>query len=301
MNPKSKTASNAAKTPQQRPNPLARIHLPRIVGAGLFDAAARFKGQKETAARNVTQFELELAVEDGGYVKIDGERIPVSKNLLICTKPGSKRKISPPYRCHFLHLAEVDEEIADLLYHCPVAFFPKDPVEFRRALLQVIDAYGFCDDTGSLQLAEALFSLFVLLEKELENVTGHVRTGRGRSGRTSAHPENIKMAVDYLSTHYGEDIRLSAVAAEVNLSPTYFHKVFSRTVGCSPNDFLQNVRIRAAKKLLATTDTPLADIAAECGFSSQSYFTCIFRRTTGITPKHYRDRLHETYFLGSTK
>ena len=59
----------------------------------------------------------------------------------------------------------------------------------------------------------------------------------------------------------------------------------------NPNRYITQLRIKAAKAALAYSDTPLAQIAVDCGFSSQPYFTVRFQKETGITPLQYRKQM----------
>lgn len=69
-----------------------------------------------------------------------------------------------------------------------------------------------------------------------------------------------------------------------HLSPIYFHKLFSLRFGKTPYQYIAEMRITAAKDMLLTTEKPLGDIAAACGFSTQSYFHNQFKAAVGQTP-----------------
>jgi AraC family transcriptional regulator len=71
---------------------------------------------------------------------------------------------------------------------------------------------------------------------------------------------------------------------------SYFHfsRTFKQSIGKSPNNYIVSRRIENAKRLLANSNSPIADIALQVGFASQSHFTTMFRRLTGRTPKVFR-------------
>jgi len=80
-----------------------------------------------------------------------------------------------------------------------------------------------------------------------------------------------------------------AEAAKVaHLSPSYFSRLFKKQLGQSFNQVLNQKRVEFAADLLARTDRELKSIAIDAGFSDQSYFTKVFRRHTGHTPRAYR-------------
>lgn len=267
------------------------IKFPQIVGIGVFDTAIRFDDISETKKRNVTFFEIDLAIEDGGITHINENDEPIRENLLICAKPGYHRSTALPYRCYYIHLAVKSGEIHKILSQAPDFCYPKDPEEFKKIFLSLIGAYNFPDDTSELVIAENILSLCRLIEKE----TGTIKRSRRLSADLS-RPEIIENAVKYISENYAENISLSFLAHSANLSPTYFHKLFRKAVGYTLCEYILDVRIRAAKNLLLTTDKSLVDIASECGFSSQSYFNYAFKKAEKITPNQYRFSKNNSYF-----
>ena len=65
--------------------------LPALLQAGLFDSRIKFAGQRATVGRVMTQYELELYLEEGGAVFVQGKRYPIRRGLLLCAKPGQRR------------------------------------------------------------------------------------------------------------------------------------------------------------------------------------------------------------------
>ena len=85
-----------------------------------------------------------------------------------------------------------------------------------------------------------------------------------------------------------EDLSLDALAQVAQMSPSRFRRAFQATVGQSPHSWLNKHRLERAKTLLAKTEQSIAQIAIDCGFSSQSHMTTIFSKHLGITPNGYR-------------
>lgn len=95
----------------------------------------------------------------------------------------------------------------------------------------------------------------------------------------------------YLNEHFREDISLQSLSEIVHLSKYYLAHAFKEYKGISPINYLTQVRINEAKHLLETTDFSAAKIADFTGFSSQSYFSQIFHKETGMTPNKYRQKI----------
>lgn len=104
-----------------------------------------------------------------------------------------------------------------------------------------------------------------------------------------AHKE-CRFIEQYLNEHFREDISLQSLSEIVHFSKYYLAHAFKEYKGISPINYLTKVRINEAKHLLETTDFSAAKIADSTGFSSQSYFSQIFHKETGMTPNKYRSQ-----------
>jgi transcriptional regulator GlxA family with amidase domain len=82
---------------------------------------------------------------------------------------------------------------------------------------------------------------------------------------------------------------LKAVAQELDLSPEHLSRTFKRVMKKSYVEYVTEIRISKAQELLKNTDLPITDIAFEVGYHSHSYFTSLYHRVTGITPRQFRD------------
>ncbi|MBE9155910.1 AraC family transcriptional regulator [Nodosilinea sp. LEGE 06152] len=99
----------------------------------------------------------------------------------------------------------------------------------------------------------------------------------------------IAQAREYLEAHYSENVSLDELAAIAHLSPFYFLRVFRQQVGLPPHGYLNQVRLRQAKRLLGQ-GRAIATVAHLTGFADQSHLTRQFKRTWGVTPGQYQQR-----------
>lgn len=100
--------------------------------------------------------------------------------------------------------------------------------------------------------------------------------------------ETIKTALTYIKSNYHEKIYISDLARQVNLNEQYFCRLFKKAIGCPPVEYINEYRIKQAKRLLEESDLPVMEICLECGFNNQGNFLQEFRRRTGTTPLQYR-------------
>lgn len=98
----------------------------------------------------------------------------------------------------------------------------------------------------------------------------------------------LQPAIRHLEQNYAERTSIAACARLAHMSETNFRRRFKQTLGCTPLEFLTSVRLAAARKLLATTDRSIADIALETGFCDHAHFIRVFRAHRKTTPGAYR-------------
>jgi len=104
----------------------------------------------------------------------------------------------------------------------------------------------------------------------------------------SKNNEIIKKAILYISDNFNTSIALEDVASHVHLHPSYLSTMFKQSTGSSFREYLNMVRIEESKRLLSNTDFSIIDIAIAIGFEDQSYFSKVFKKYTGLTPKQFR-------------
>ena len=106
---------------------------------------------------------------------------------------------------------------------------------------------------------------------------------------TKHYRDLLAQALDYIDKHFSENsISLNVVAKEVNISPSYFSAVFSQEVGQTFVEYLTQKRMDAARRLLQQTDQRSSEIANAVGYKDPHYFSYLFKKTQGCTPRNFR-------------
>lgn len=111
---------------------------------------------------------------------------------------------------------------------------------------------------------------------------------REQESRSQSH-NLIRQAVEYIDRNFAdENISLKEVAGYTNVSANYFSAVFSQEMRQTFVEYLTQKRMERAKELLRSTDKRSAEVAAEVGYKDPHYFSFVFRKTQGCTPRDYR-------------
>ena len=122
-------------------------------------------------------------------------------------------------------------------------------------------------------------------------VRHHSSTSSARILDGGLAPAQFRRAIDYMHAHLSEDISLHRVAEAAGLSAFHFSRLFKRSAGVTPHQYLIRARLERAKELLIKSREPMADIAVQSGFCDQSHFAMHFKRLYGVTPKAFARKL----------
>ena len=134
---------------------------------------------------------------------------------------------------------------------------------------------------GYEQVCDQLLSIAVI---QLLRITRFSLTVLGCGGL----PAQCSLVRQYINNHFKEDLNLDQLAEQCGLNKYYLVHSFKKATGTTPINYLNQLRLQEAEKLLKTTGLPVAKVAQEVGFSSSSGFSQSFRRCHGVSPAGYR-------------
>ena len=98
----------------------------------------------------------------------------------------------------------------------------------------------------------------------------------------------INKIVRFVQNHLAEEISLSVLAEEFHFSTQYVSQLFKNEIGVNFLTYLTNIRMEKAKKLLLSTDLPIAEVSEQTGYGDYRVFTKVFKKSEGVTPTQYR-------------
>ena len=157
------------------------------------------------------------------------------------------------------------------------------PLEKAKSLLTAVR-----DNTGAAQIV-AFFDLLVHLSRHPNRTT--LSLLKLRQSATSIRQAQIGEAVDYIVTHFFQDLSVVHVAKQCGLSEASFTRYFKLVTGNRFSEFVNLVRVRQACALLMETSDPIASICYDSGFQNLANFNRQFLRLKGCTPSQYRTQM----------
>lgn len=115
-------------------------------------------------------------------------------------------------------------------------------------------------------------------------------TTPGASGINPRHTHFFRLqnVLNYIHEHLTDDLSAEVLARRAEVSLAHFRRIFLDAMGLPPHRYVLSLRLEQARKLLTFSKTPIAHIAQECGFSSQSHLTASFRMAHACTPAAFR-------------
>jgi len=106
--------------------------------------------------------------------------------------------------------------------------------------------------------------------------------------KTSLSMTIVEKINAYIHQHYFEDIGRNELAEIFFLSPEYLAKLYKKKTGINLIDYINQYRIEQAKELFRTTDLKISEVSEKVGFSNFSYFSTLFKKITGESPKNFK-------------
>lgn len=152
-------------------------------------------------------------------------------------------------------------------------------------ILENVWNYVYSEDSDyELKVRNELSTLFGILNQLRKNIeeTVFLKT-------PNYLPEKrVQVLLDYIHTHYKDKITIEDLAKTASISKTEALRCFKSIMGLSPISYLNSYRLQRATHLLINTENNIQEIAEDCGFDDNSYFSKLFKKKYHVTPHNYR-------------
>ena len=161
------------------------------------------------------------------------------------------------------------------MYMCVCDYFRKLDIDPDTAL--GADTRNDIENADSETVMDLVENMFALAISKRKNLVG------------KQSKSQLTAAIKYVDEHYADsNLSLNEVAREVNISPSYLSAMFSRENKTTFVEYITGKRMEHAKKMLLSTSEKAQAIAEQVGYKDPHYFSYIFKKTYGVSPKEFR-------------
>jgi AraC family transcriptional regulator len=245
------------------------------------------------AALYVTRYGRHLVTEDsflilnhGQEYSLEFQGLGITETLCPFFQPGFVEQVAGA------HATPAARQLDEIATPAPVTDFPErlypktGPLgTLLRGLHRELATPAVC----TAWLEDRFYGLATVLVELRNHARDEMAEFPGRRPATRAELyRRLYRGRDFLSACHAEAVTVALAAKAAHLSPYHFHRMFKRAFGQSPMQFLQEYRLSAARRLLATTDQPITAISLAVGFESLGSFSWLFRKRFGLAPRLFR-------------
>lgn len=165
------------------------------------------------------------------------------------------------------------------LSHCVFRADNETDSRFLRQIFSVFYAAQNKEWGYEFRIREGLSALFMLLLPLADNGIPHA---------SNTDTYRIRLMMDYIKKNFRNRVTLADIASSVGIGERECQRCFERNLQTTPMQYVNELRISHAKRLLLETTEAVSVICEKCGFNDQSYFTKVFRSCVGVSPLKYR-------------
>lgn len=278
-----------------------------LMGKDVLYIADRHKKEFTYPIHNHQVYELNFVEHAAGVRRIvgDSNEIIGDFDLVLITSPDLEH-VWEQNDCTSDDIREItiqfdiDFSANSIFDRNPFNSMKKMMVEAQKGLCFPLDAimkvYRELDTLSSIRDGFYAFTQFLTILYELSRSEG-ARALSSTSFAKIAVPSDsrrVQKVKGYIDSHYREEIRLSTVADIAGMSDSSFSRFFKLHTGRNLSDYIIDLRLGHACRLLVDSSDSIAEIGYHCGFNNLSNFNRIFRKRKGCSPSEFRENYHKT-------
>ena len=274
---------------------------PPITEKDCFYIVERHKSQFNYPIHSHEEFELNFVEHCAGVHRVVGDSIEEvgDYDLVLVTGDGLEHAwqqgncTSPDVREITIQFSSslLDNRLLDRNQFTSIRkMFDRARLGVAFSMTAILKVYNLLDGLASQQ---ERFEQFLMMLKLLYDLSqdSEARTlasssfAQKETGRESRRVAKVK---EYISAHYAEELRLEELASLVGMTPSAFSRFFKKHTTCTLSDYIIDIRLGAAARMLVDTTASVSEICYACGFNNLSNFNRMFKARRGYTPRDFR-------------
>ena len=232
-------------------------------------------------------YQLLYIVSGKGHFYFHGEDRVVYAGRMVLIQPRQEQRYEyfgeDKPEVYWVHFTGSDVKNILRSYNIPMddpVFYSGASSTYSYLFKEMIHELQNCKTGYEDLLAMYLRQIFLLVQRTRQEERPTVST---------YIQEEMEFARRYFNEHYNEPISIQEYAESRNMSVCYFQRNFKQIVKHTPMQYLLTIRVNNAASLLETTDYSMAEIAAIVGYEDPLYFSRLFRKIKGVSPRDYRN------------
>ena len=232
-------------------------------------------------------YQLLYIVSGKGHFYFHGEDRVVYAGRMVLIQPRQEQRYEyfgeDKPEVYWVHFTGSDVKNILRSYNIPMddpIFYSGASSTYSYLFKEMIHELQNCKTGYEDLLAMYLRQIFLLVQRTRQEARPTVST---------YIQEEMEFARRYFNEHYNEPISIQEYAESRNMSVCYFQRNFKQIVKHTPMQYLLTIRVNNAASLLETTDYSMAEIAAIVGYEDPLYFSRLFRKIKGVSPRDYRN------------
>lgn len=256
------------------------IRAAYLTDVGFFPKAKEHYREREEGA---DQYILIYCTEGKGIIEVEDQIYRLEKSDAFCIPRNVRHK----------YYADEKEPWSILWVHFKGENTNYFPLEERK----IVHINSRHSDNRMMVLFNLLFRVlernytignFIYISQVLSLILSEIYF-REKVDESSVQDRHVTMVIRYMYQHLRENLTLEEISEEVQLSKSYLNAVFKAQTGKSPVEFFIHLKMQEACKLLKSTDYYIYEVSSELGYTDQYYFSRIFKKVVGVSPKDYKN------------
>ena len=276
-----------------------------LMGKDVLYIADRRKKEFTYPIHNHEVYELNFVERASGVRRIVGDSNEVidEYDLVLITSPDLEH-VWEQNTC-------TSEDIREVTVHFDIDFessiFARNPFNSMKKMMleaqkglafpmeAIIRVYQMLDTLSSIKDGYYAFTQFMTILYELSKFEGRplASSSYAKVG-ISSDSRRVQKVRSFIDQNYRDEIRLPQVAEIAGMSPSAFSRFFKLHTGRNLSDYIIDLRLGYASRLLVDSTQSIAEIGYSCGFNNLSNFNRIFKKRKGCSPTEFRENYHKT-------
>lgn len=281
-----------------------------LMGKDVLYIADRRKKEFTYPIHNHEAFELNFVEHATGVRRIVGDNSEVigEYDLVLITSPDLEH-VWEQHECHSDDIREITVQFDfqtgedSLFARTPFMSIQKMMNEARKGLSfpvgAIMKVYGMLDHLSSIKEGFYAFMQFLTILYELSKCEGATPLASSSFAKIAVEDDSrrILKVKNFISQNYMEEVRLAQLADIAGMSPSAFSRFFKLHTGRNLTDYIIDIRLGAASRMLVDTSRSISEISFHCGFNNLSNFNRIFKKKKNCNPTEFRENYRKTRII----